>query len=286
MVLSDIYIERRDKMEWGYLGPKGSYSHLGIRHYAPDGIHIEKKTFHKIIIDVEKGNLQGGILPMENSTEGAVTQVMDYLMETQAIKIQGEIILKVNHALLIAGEDKNDIHYILSHPQALAQCREFLEKNHPSAKLIACASTSDACQIAKEKGKGYAAIAHIQAAEEHSLNILNKDIQDNAHNQTRFVIIGKKETTPTGRDKTSMVFSFYDDFPGSLYHVLKEFTDESINLTRIESRPAKTELGKYIFYIDFEGHKEDSKIKRVIKNIESKTNRLKIFGSYPIGGII
>ena len=272
-------------MEWGYLGPKGSYSHLAIKYYAPDALHVEKKTFHQIIRDLEEGYLQGGILPIENSTEGAVTQVMDYLMETQSLKIQGEIIVKVNHNLLSVGGNKENINYILSHPQALAQCRGFLEKNYPKATLIDCGSTSDACKIANEKGEEYAAIANSQAAEEYYLNIHYRDIQDNVNNQTRFVIIGKKDTLPTGRDKTSIVFGFDEDFPGSLYSVLREFAEANINLTRIESRPAKKEVGRYIFYIDFEGHKEDQKAKSVLKNIEILTNQLKILGSYPIGRI-
>lgn len=272
-------------MKLGYLGPEGSYSYIAVKQYAPQGDLIGMKTLREIITSVEEGKIDEGILPIENSTEGAVTEVMDALMSTMISKIQGEIILPVRHNLLSVGENEKELRYVLSHPQALEQCREFFAKHYPQIVLIPCESTSSACKIAKEKGKEYGAIANIWAAENNGLKILNRDVQDNCHNQTRFVIIGRGNKKPTGRDKTSIVFSFYDDFPGSLYMVLKEFAEERINLTRIESRPAKSEVGKYRFYIDFYGHQEDIKSKMVLQNIEKMTNMLKIFGSYPIGKV-
>lgn len=272
-------------MALGYLGPVGSYSYIAAKHCAPGGNLIAMKTFKKIIAAVEEGSLEKGILPMENSTEGAVTQVMDYLMDTRISKIQGEIILQIRHNLLSVGENMEEIRYVLSHSQALEQCREFLGNHYPSIILVPCKSTSEACKMAREKGKGYGAIANRWAAENNGLKILHRDIQDNINNQTRFIIIGKGDVMKTGRDKTSLAFSFHDDFPGSLYAVLKEFAEENINLSRIESRPAKTELGKYIFYIDFHGHQEEAKSQKVINHIMGMTNKLKIFGSYPIGKV-
>lgn len=272
-------------MELGYLGPEGSHSHAAAKYYDPKGIFIGMKTFKQIIKAVEDNRIQEGILPIENSTEGAVTQVMDYLMDTNNSRIQGEIILRVRHNLLSVGENIGEIRYVFSHPQALEQCREFLGNHYPDIVLVPCKSSSYACKIAEEKGKAYGAIANSWLAENHGLKILREDIQDNVNNQTRFVIIGRGETPRTGRDKTSIAFSFHDDFPGSLYGVLKEFAEEKINLTRIESRPAKTELGKYIFYVDFHGHQEDMICKKVLNRIDKITNKLKIFGSYPIGEI-
>lgn len=272
-------------MNLGYLGPEGSYSHAAAKYYLPDGNLIGMKTFKNIITAVEEGSLEKGILPIENSTEGAVTQVMDYLMNTRISKIQGEIILQIRHNLLSLGENMKDIQYVLSHPQALEQCREFFGNHYPDIILVPCKSTSDACRMAREKGKAYGAIANSWAAENNGLKILYQGIQDNINNQTRFIIIGKEEAMKTGKDKTSIAFSFHDDFPGSLYAVLKEFAEENINLSRIESRPAKTELGKYIFFIDFHGHQEEEKAQKVLKNIAKMTNKLKIFGSYPIGKI-
>ncbi|WP_300298029.1 prephenate dehydratase [Anaerosolibacter sp.] len=272
-------------MMLGYLGPEGSYSHTAARQYARDGILVGMKNFKQIITAVEEGTIEEGILPIENSTEGAVTQVMDHLMDTSNSKINGELILHVRHNLLSTGENVEELRYVLSHPQALEQCREFFENHYPHIQLTSCESTSYACKIAREKGLGYGAIANNLAAKNHGLKILHKDIQDNVNNQTRFVVIGRENAAATGMDKTSIAFSFHEDFPGSLYRVLKEFAEEKINLTRIESRPAKTELGKYIFYVDFEGHQEDAKSKIVLKNIENITNKLKIFGSYPMGRV-
>lgn len=272
-------------MELGYLGPEGSYSYIAANHYAGDGDIIAMKTFRQIITAVEEGTIEAGMLPIENSTEGAVTQVMDGLMNTVTSKIQGEMILQVRLNLLSVGENIEELRYVLSHPQPLEQCREFMVNHFPQVVLRPCGSTSEACKIAREEGKEYGAIANSWAAENNGLKILHRDIQDNANNQTRFIIIGRENTEPTGRDKTSIAFSFHDDFPGSLHSVLREFAEEKINLSRIESRPAKTELGKYIFYIDFHGHQEDIKSKKVLNNIERITNKLKIFGSYPIGRV-
>ncbi|SDJ96651.1 prephenate dehydratase [Natronincola ferrireducens] len=272
-------------MKLGYLGPEGSYSYTAAKYYAPNHMLVGMKTFKEIITAVEEGKLEEGILPIENSTEGAVTQVMDALMKTETSKIQGELILRVRHNLLSIGEAIEEINYVLSHPQALEQCREFFAVNYPHMTLIPCESSSTACQIAKEKGRQYAAIANSWAGENNGLKTLCKDIQDNVNNQTRFIIIGKESILPTGKDKTSIAFSFHDDYPGSLYSILKEFAEEKINLTRIESRPAKIELGKYIFYIDFQGHQKDTRCQGVLNRIEKNINKLKVFGSYPIGRI-
>lgn len=273
-------------MELGYLGPIGSFSYMGASYYAPEDVLVAKNTFREIIKAVEEGNLEKGILPIENSTEGVVTQVVDGLMDTDTIKIQGELILKIHHHLLSVGKEVEELLYVLSHPQALHQCREYFAKNYPNITLLPCESTSQACEIAREKGKEYGAIANSWCAEKKGLRVIRSNIQDNLHNQTRFIIIGRKETMVTGKDKTSIAFSFHEDYPGNLYRVLKEFAEERVNLTRIESRPAKTELGKYIFYIDFHGHQRDIKSIKVLNNIEKITNKLKIFGSYPVGEIV
>jgi len=272
-------------MKIGYLGPEGSYSYMAGKEYDPKSELIPMKTFRQIINSVELGEIDRGILPIENSTEGAVTEVMDALMTTKSSKIQGEVILQVRHNLLSIEDNAKKLKYIISHPQAIEQCREFFAKHYPQVVFIPCDSTSSACKLAKEKGSQYGAIANNVAAQKNGLKILNNNIQDNCHNQTRFVVIGEGNQIPTGRDKTSIAFSFHDDFPGSLYMILKEFADENINLTRIESRPAKSEMGKYIFYIDFNGHQKDIKSKIILDNIEKKTRKLKVFGSYPIGEI-
>ena len=272
-------------MQIGYWGPEVSYSYIAASHYGPDKDLVGLRSFKQIIEGVEKGHIGEGILPIENSTEGAVTQAMDALMQTKVSQIRGEIILQVRHNLLGVGDSPESIKYVLSHPQALGQCREFLAHHYPNIKMVSRESTSDACEAAREKGPEYAAIADSWAAGNRGLKILHADIQDNINNQTRFVIIGRGDTVVTENDKTSIVFSFNDDSPGSLHKVLEVFAKERINLTRIESRPAKMELGKYIFYIDFHGHEKDEKIKAILKTIKQMTNKLKVFGSYPIGRV-
>lgn len=269
-------------MKLGYLGPRGSFSYLAALAYSPESQKIQLSNFYDVIEGVEVGKIDQAILPIENSTEGAVTPVMDALMNLEQTQIQQELVLKIEHHLLNRTSENKNIQYILSHPQAIEQCRVFIKKHYPRAITIPCESSSSACAIVKEKGNEYAAIANSNGAEIYGLDILHHSIQDNDSNETRFVIIGREKTSASGKDKTSIVFSFHDDYPGSLFTVLKEFEERKINLTKIESRPAKTALGKYFFYIDFEGHVEDIKIRKTLKNVEQLTSKLKILGSYQV----
>ncbi|GAB6088169.1 prephenate dehydratase [Alkaliphilus crotonatoxidans] len=271
-------------MQVGYLGPIGSYSHGAVIEYWKDHkiTAVAKDSFHELIEGIEGGDLEAAILPIENSTEGAVTQVMDLLLETRLTVIQGEKTLPVEHNLLGTGT-MEQLKYVYSHPQALEQCRGYLKKQLPHVELCPCQSTSRACEMVSVRGAAHGAIAHRLAGELYQLTILKPSIQDNPLNQTRFIIVGRKEAVPTGRDKTSITFSFCDDYPGSLFLVLKKFAEAGINLTRIESRPAKLELGKYVFFIDFQGHHRDEAVKDTLRKISRLTSNLKIFGSYPQG---
>lgn len=266
----------------GYLGPEGSYSYEAALSYTEKASLEKMHTFREIIEGVEKGTIDIGVLPIENSTEGAVTQVMDGLLTMSLASIQGELIQQIHHHLLSKGK-LDDLIHVFSHPQAIEQCREFFYHKMPHITLIPCKSSSDACRIVSEKGVEYGAIASESAGIIHGLKTIAADIEDNSYNQTRFIIIGRDKTVVTGNDKTSIAFSFYDDHPGSLFQVLKEFATENINLTRVESRPAKAELGKYVFYIDFIGHIKDEAVIRVMNNVKIITNKFVVFGSYPIG---
>lgn len=263
-----------------YLGPIGSYSYEAAKAYDPRAKLIAYKTFYEIIKAVEEGEVERGILPIENSTEGAVTSVMDGLLNTVSSSIIGEIVIGVFHNIISTDEDMEGIKYIYSHIQAIEQCRDYLNENYPHIVLESTSSTSKACLQALEKGKGHAAIANRESANIYHLNILKENIQDNILNQTRFIIIGKDIKTIEGNIKTSIAFSCINDRPGLLYDVLKEFATRDINLSRIESRPAKSQMGKYIFYIDFIGHREEEKIREILCYIKNTTDMLKIFGSY------
>jgi len=267
----------------GYLGPRGSYSDLALREAFPDLKPLPRHTFSEIIEEVEIGRIDRGLLPVENSTEGAVTLVMDSLLGLKEASIQAEIIYTVCHHLFSCDGDINKVQKAYSHPQAIEQCRHFFRTHYPHIQLIPCESTSTACVLAQDQGEGTAAIASHWAGLHHGLKHIVGNIQDNQFNQTRFVLLGKGEPAPTGKDKTAIAFSFHRDRAGSLYQILQIFAEAEINLSRIESRPAKMELGQYIFFIDFEGHREEPHVQNVLKKLRLLTRRFYIFGSFPQG---
>lgn len=274
-------------MKIGYLGPPGSYSYEVACRYAAKAAGeaecIAMPGFSAIIEGVEQGQLDIGIIPVENSTHGAVASAMDMLVNLRRSMVCGEMVLDIEHCLLSLSTGMENIQYVFSHEQALEQCRGFFSSQYPHIELIHCASTSQACELARKNGDTYGAVASRAAAGLYDLAVAAQNIQDNAFNQTRFLLIGLRETEPTGRDKTSIVFAFHDDCPGSLFNVLKAFASRRINLTRIESRPAKHIMGKYIFYIDFSGHIADEISIATLAEIGGQVSWLKVLGAYPAG---
>ncbi len=268
-------------MKLGYLGPIGSFSYEAARAYSDNMELVPLLSFYEIIQGVEEGVIEAGILPIENSTEGAVTPVMDGLLKTKKAVIVDELVLSIAHNLVSLSSNLTEIESIFSHQQALEQCRDYFRKQLPQARLIACASSSLACAKAKELGRGTAAITNKEAGFSYGLNLLVANIHDNSFNQTRFVIISQQPAATCFPCKTSIAFAFLNDRPGSLYKVLKVFADGNINLTRIESRPAKAEIGKYIFYVDFIEDSHKGPAKEILEQINSITGFLKIFGTYP-----
>ena len=273
-------------MKIGYLGPVGTYSYEAACLYTEklnDKFDcVALPNFLAIIDGVEKETLDRGIIPVENSTHGAVATAMDTLLHVNKSKVCGEITLKVEHYLLGSAKNMKDIRCVYSHEQALEQCSQFFYKTHPHIEIIYCASTSQACALALKNGNEYGAVASKLAARRYNLNILAQTIQDNPFNQTRFLTIGAVSPEISGFDKTSIILAFSDDCPGSLYGVLRSFASRGINLTRIESRPAKHNVGQYIFYIDFRGHSQDEKGREVLSELKTQVSWLKVLGSYPI----
>lgn len=269
-------------MKLGYLGPKGSYSYEAALFYAKDSVLYDMDNFHDVIDGVEDGSLDEGILPLENSTEGVVTQVADALLHTRHSAIKKELVIPIVHNLYSFSGKMEDVRYILSHSQVLEQCRLFFRTQYSGIRLIPCGSSSQACIRMKSEGREYAAVASSSIGALHGLKLVQEAIQDNSWNETRFIVIGREKAGMTGNDKTSIAFTFHEDHPGSLYSVMQEFAEESINLSRIESRPAKSQIGKYVFYIDFAGHQDDEQVKALLERIRRKTNSLKILGSYPV----
>ncbi len=282
-------------MNIGVLGPKGSYTEkatkqwLNRNHHESDNSLKYCDDIQDVFFALNSGSVDIGVVPLENSIEGSVGVTLDMLLESD-VSVIGETVVVVEHCLLSRGK-KEDIKIILSHPQGLAQCRQFLKEQFRNVELRTTGSTSHAAKLATEFTE-MAAIASKEAAETYDLDVLISNIQDRKQNQTRFFVIIPSDgqqlfenITQYNADdqdyKTSIIVYLDRDRPGALYEILSEFAQKDINLTRIESRPSKQSLGDYVFYIDLEGYINDGIIKDAIYNVKSKVGMLKILGSYP-----
>ena len=260
-----------------FLGPKGTFTHEAASIFG-DNL-IPYCTIPAVLESVENGESSYGIVPIENSIEGPVGITLDSLAHKFDLKIFKEIIIPINQNLIVnPGTKMEDIEDVYSHAQAIAQCQEFISRNKIQPHY-AISTANAAKNIVGDKAK--AAIGNSKAAEIYNLEILKHNIQDTDNNATRFVVVSKEDHEPTGRDKTSIIFSIYEDKPGGLYDVLGIFQKNNINLTKIESRPSKKGLGKYLFFVDYIGHRQDSIFDDIIKEIDEKTYFLKVLGSYP-----
>ncbi|PIQ90404.1 MAG: prephenate dehydratase [Candidatus Omnitrophica bacterium CG11_big_fil_rev_8_21_14_0_20_41_12] len=263
-----------------YLGPKASFSNLAaIKRFGSQMEYIACVSIPEVFAEVEMDAADYGVVPVENSIEGAVTHTLDMLIDS-SLKICSQVNLSVSHNLL-ANCPKNKIRKIYSNPQVFGQCRIWLQKNLPNAQLIDVASTTYAAEIAK-KEKNSAAIASLLASKVYGLKVVASGIQDSLHNITRFLVVGKNTASPTGHDKTSLLFSIKDRV-GALYDMLLPFRKYGVNLTKIESRPSKKKAWEYYFFADISGHQDDAKIKKALNDLERRCTYLKVLGSYPIG---
>lgn len=272
-------------MRIAFLGPPGTYTEEALsKRYDPEKEDlISYPTVIDVIQAVEKGECDKGIVPIENSIEGAVTETLDYLAFEADVLVEREIFLEVKHHLIgLKGAVAKNVSRIASHPQASAQCRNFLRSTFGEIEIIPALSTADALlKVAELKDPTVAAIGNQFAAKLYGLEILIRDISDYEDNTTRFIIIGKDIGEKTGYDKTSIVCFISDDRPGSLLEILQEFSYRFINLTKIASRPTKKRFGDYCFFIDMEGHIEDEVVKSALKCLACKLPKVKLLGSYP-----
>ncbi len=266
----------------GYLGPEGSFSNQAAFHkFGSSSELVPLGSFEEIFEEVYKKRVEFGIIPIENSVEGSIGSVLD-IMLTWELKITSEYFEKVSHCLLSKNGKKSSIKIIASHPQALGQCRKWLNKNINNVELLETASTASAAKVALNDTKT-AAIASLHAASIYNLKIIQNHIEDSVQNTTRFLIIGREASSITGNDKTSIAFSLKDE-PGALEKSLfHPFAEAGINLTKVESRPSQDRPWEYNFFVDLIGHSQDKTVKRVIRKVEKKCIFLKILGSYPIG---
>jgi chorismate mutase/prephenate dehydratase len=263
-----------------FQGERGAYSEGAIYTFFGDEAEVKPcRDLTEVFESVDKQEAQFGVVPVENSLEGSVNQTYDLFL-THDLKVSGEIIIRISHCLIANPSTSLEaVKTVYSHPQALAQCRRFLERL--GRDLIPTYDTAGSVKMLKEKGlKDAAAVASKKAAEIYGMKILAREIEDNPTNYTRFFVLSKNDAAMTGRDKTSIIFAAAHT-PGSLYHALGEFAKRNINLTKIESRPTKQKAWEYNFYLDFEGHRSEKRCAEALEALAKSGAFLKILGSYP-----
>jgi len=271
-----------------FFGPAGTFTEEALLT-QPDlaaGNRTPHGSVPDVIAAVERGEADGGVVPIENMIEGSVSITLDTLAFESELLIQREIDLPVSLNLCAPpGVGPADLRTVVSFPHAIAQCRGWLSKKLPAAEARSSHSTSDAArEVSRSKRRDLGAICNALAAEIYGLEILATDIEDHPENETRFVLVGRGIPAPTGHDKTSLVCFQRQDRPGSLLGILQEFAARDVNLTKLESRPTKQGLGDYCFFIDCEGHVADEVVADALRNLAAKHGEVKFLGSYPVGG--
>ena len=263
-----------------YLGPEGTFSQAAaLKHFGQAVISKPMTAIDEIFREVAAGAVSFGVVPVENSTEGAINHTLDSFLEHDLV-ICGEVELRIHHHLLVAENTKTErITRIYSHAQSLAQCRKWLDAHYPNVERVAVSSNAEAAKRVKSEWNS-AAIAGDMAAQLYGLSILADKIEDRPDNSTRFLIIGNQSVPATGDDKTSVIISMSNK-PGALHELLIPFHTSGIDLTRIETRPSRSGKWTYVFFIDFIGHKDDPLVKSALEKIAQEAVGLKVLGSYP-----
>ena len=265
-------------MAIAFLGPEATFTHqAAISRFGNSLQYLAQKTIADVFAEVGKGRADYGVVPVENSTEGVVSNTLDMFVDSN-LKIVAQIIMPIRHCL-VAGVRRSRIKKLYSHPQALGQCRNWVQNRFPKTEIIETSSTTRAAQLAAAE-PGSAAIASALAAEQCQLQILESDVQDNAANITRFLVLGAQCSPPTGKDRTSLMCRIADEV-GALHRALESFRKHQLNLTKIESRPSKRKAWEYYFFIDLDGHLEDPSLKKAIAALEKECGAVKTLGSYP-----
>ncbi len=263
-----------------FQGEPGAYTEdAAFRFFGKSTRGVPYETLDEVFDAVEAGGAPFAMVPVENSLEGSITRAYDLLLDSP-LMICGETELRISHCLIaMEGASLDTIKYVYSHPQALGQSRNFL--SHLNAELIPASDTAGSVKMIKEQGRrDSAAVASARAAEIYGLKIIAREIEDNPHNFTRFFVLSKEDSPPTGTDKTSIVFTLKHK-PGALYDCLREFATRKINLTKLESRPTRHQVWEYNFYMDFSGHREEKDVAGALKALEEHAVFVKILGSYP-----
>ena len=277
-------------MRISYLGPKGTYSEEAALEHAAAAragegrpVQMEPRgSIAAVVRAVEDGGADEAVVPLENSLEGIVTQTADLLVHHTALRIRREIVLPIHHCLVVAaGQERRAVRVVHSHPQALAQCRGYIERHLAGAETAASLSTAEAVRDMLASDRAAAAISSLRAAKLFGAEVADRNIEDVRTNMTRFVVLAARDAGRTGRDLTSICFDFDEDAAGTLHGVLGELAARDINMTRIESRPDRRSLGRYVFLVDVEGHREDPVVRDALAGIRARASTFKVLGSYP-----
>ena len=265
-----------------YLGPIGTFTEQAALLYDSDADLMPLNSVLAIANAVDNGTVEEGVVPIENSLQGSVPDTLDLLIHDTALMISREIIIPIELCLMLKPDTKQqEVEVVYSHPNALGQCRKYLDEQYKNAIQIASLSTAAAVEDMLSSKKPAAAIGNTRTADIYGVKVLDRGIQDNKSNHTRFVVLSKTDHEPTGSDKTSLCFSFGEDQAGMLHSVLGYFAEKNINLAKVESRPNKAGLGEYVFLLDIEGHREDDNVMWAIEQMNNKVSFVKLFGSYP-----
>ncbi|HEX3720709.1 MAG TPA: prephenate dehydratase [Verrucomicrobiae bacterium] len=267
-------------MTIAYLGPEATFTHqAAVQKFGSSLRYAPQKTIADIFTEVTKNRADYGVVPVENSTEGVVTHTLDMFVDS-TLQIVAQIILPIQYCLAGAdGLSLAEIERVYAHPQALGQCRLWLQRTLPRAEILETSSNARSAELAQEKS---AAITGLLAAEKYGLKIIERDIQDFTGNATRFLVLGRQCGPATGRDRTSLMFSIADAV-GALYRALAPFRRYKLNMTKIESRPSKRKAWEYFFFVDCDGHMTDPKVAKAIATLSEVCNFVKVLGSYPNG---
>lgn len=265
-----------------YLGPEGTFTQqAALKHFGDSAVSMPMAAIDEVFREVEAGAVNYGVVPVENSTEGVVSHTLDSFMDSSS-RICGEVVLRIHHHLLVADTTLRDkISRVYSHPQSLAQCRKWLDAHYPRAERIPVSSNAEAARMIKGEWHS-AAIAGDMAAKLYGLEKIADKIEDRPDNSTRFLIIGTQQVPMSGEDKTSIVVAMRNQ-PGALHALLEPFHRHQIDLTRLETRPSRTGVWNYVFFIDFKGHVDEPRVAALLEEVRLRASEVKVLGSYPVG---
>lgn len=275
-----LALERPVKV--AYLGPVGTFTQQAtLKHFGESAISLPMAAIDEVFREVEAGAVNYGVVPVENSTEGVINHTLDSFMDS-GLSICGEVVLRIHHHLLVSETTRRDkVSRIYSHPQSFAQCRKWLDAHYPQAERIPVSSNAEAARLVKTEWHS-AAIAGDMAAKLYGLICIAEKIEDRPDNSTRFLIIGNQDVPQSGEDKTSLVVAMRNQ-PGALHELLEPFHRHQIDLTRLETRPSRSGVWNYVFFIDFKGHHHEPRVAALLEEVRLRAAEVKVLGSFPVG---